>query len=77
MKFDTEKNLKAIIAFANRRKELKGKKVHDIYGQLYKYNSNELKKTFYNDYIPSYLFPFKKEDILSEITGSWFRKNKI
>ena len=59
MKFeDTEKNLKAIIAFANRRKELKGKRVHDIYGQLYKYNSNELKKTFYNDYIPSYLFPF-------------------
>ena len=78
MKFeDTEKNLKSIIAFANRRKELKGKRVHDIYGQLYKYNSNELKKTFYNDYIPSYLFPFKKEDVLNEIMVLGLEKIKF
>ena len=39
MKFeDTENNLKAIIAFANARKELTGKRIHDIFGQLYKYN---------------------------------------
>ena len=80
MKFeDTENNLKAIIAFANCRKELKGKRIHDIYGQLYKYNynSNELKKPFYNDYIPSYPFPSKKEDVLSEITGSWLEEIKF
>jgi len=80
MKFeDTENNLKAIIAFANGRKELKGKRIHDIYGQLYKYNykSNELKKPFYNDYIPSYPFPSKKEDVLSEITGSWLEEIKF
>ena len=48
MKFeDHENNLKAVIAFANARKELKGKRIHDIYGKLFKYNynSNELKKT--------------------------------
>jgi hypothetical protein len=80
MKFeDTENNLKAIIAFANSRKELKGKRIHDIYGQVYKYNynSNELKKPFYNDYIPSYPFPSKKEDVLSEITGSWLEEIKF
>ena len=80
MKFeDTENNLKAIIAFANGRKELKGKRIHDIYGQLYKYNykSNELKKPFYNDYIPSYPFPSNKEDVLSEITGSWLEEIKF
>jgi len=80
MKFeDHENNLKAIIAFANGRKELKGKRIHDIYGQLYKYNynSNELKKPFYNDYIPSYPFPSKKEDVLSEITGSWLEEIKF
>ena len=80
MKFeDHENNLKAIIAFANGRKELKGKRIHDIYGQLYKYNynSSELKKPFYNDYIPSYPFPSKKEDVLSEITGSWLEEIKF
>ena len=80
MKFeDTGNNLKAIIAFANGRKELKGKRIHDIYGQLYKYNynSNELKKPFYNDYIPSYPFPSNKEDVISEITGSWLEEIKF
>jgi hypothetical protein len=80
MKFeDTENNLKAIIAFANSRKELKGKRIHDIYGQLYKYNYNskDLGKPFYNDYIPSYPFPSNKEDILSEITGSWLEEIKF
>ena len=38
MKFeDTENNLKAIIAFGNSRKELKGKRIHDIYGKIFKY----------------------------------------
>ena len=80
MKFeDAGNNLKAIIAFGNARKELKGKKIHEIYGQLFKYkfSANELKKPFYSEYIPSYPFPSKKEDVISEITGSWLEDIKI
>ena len=80
MKFeDVENNLKSIIVFANGRKELKGKRIHDIYGKIfnYKYNSNELKKPFYNDSMPSYPFPSKNDDVLSEITGSWLEEIKF
>ena len=80
MKFeDVENNLKSIIVFANGRKELKGKRIHDIYGKIfnYKYNSNELKKPFYSDSMPSYPFPSKNEDVLSEITGSWLEEIKF
>ena len=80
MKFeDVENNLKSIIVFANGRKELKGKRIHDIYGKIfkYKYTSNDLKKPFYNDSMPSNPFPSKKEDNLSEITGSWLEEIKF
>ena len=80
MKFeDHENNLKAVIAFANARKELKGKRIHDIYGKLFKYNynNNELKKPFYNDYIPKNPFPSKNDDVISEITGSWLEEIKF
>ena len=80
MKFeDTENNLKAIIAFGNSRKELKGKRIHDIYGKLfnYQYTANDLKKPFYSDYIPSYPFPSDNSKVISEITGSWLEEIKI
>ena len=80
MKFeDVGNNLKAIIVFANGRKELKGKRIHDIYGQIYKYKytSNDIKKHFYNDAMPSNPFPTKNEDVISEITGSWLEEIKI
>ncbi len=80
MKFiDVENNLKAIIVFANGRKELKGKRIHDIYGKLFKYvfTEKELKKPFYNDSLPSYPFPSKQEDVIDEITGSWLEEIKI
>jgi hypothetical protein len=80
MKFeDVENNLKAVIVFANGRKELKGKRIHDIYGKMfkYKYTSNDLKKPFYNDYLPSYPFPSKEEDVINEITGSWLEEVRI
>ena len=80
MKFeDVENNLKAVIVFANGRKELKGKRIHDIYGKFfkYKYTSNDLKKPFYNDYLPSYPFPSKEEDVINEITGSWLEEVRI
>jgi len=80
MKFeDPGNNLKAIIAFGNSRKELKGKRIHDIYGNLFKYKftENELKKPFYSESIPNNPFPSNKSDIISEITGSWLENIKI
>ena len=74
MKFeDTQNNLKAIIAFGNSRKELKGKRIHDIYGKLfnYQYSAKELKSPFYSESIPSYPWPSKENDVICEITGSW------
>ena len=76
---DTDNNLKAIIAFANSIKELKKKRIHDIYGKIFKYNytKEELKKPFYCEEIPSEPFPSKKEDVLNEITGSWLEEIKF
>ena len=74
MKFeDTDNNLKAVIAFANSTKELKKKRIHDIYGKIFKYNytSKDLEKPFYVESIPFKPFPAKNEDVITEITGSW------
>ena len=80
MKFeDVENNLKAIIAFANGVKELKNKRIHDIYGKIFKYNysEEEMKKPFYCDSLPYNPFPSNKNDIINEITGSWLEEIKI
>ena len=80
MKFeDIENNLKAVIVFANGRKELKGKRIHDIYGKIfkYKYTSNDIKKPFYCDSLPSYPFPSNDKDVIGEVTGSWLEEIKI
>ena len=81
MKFeDRENNLKAIIIFANGRKELKGKRIHDIYGKIFKYDyvKNKDKATpFYSEKMPSYPFPSNNDDVISEITGSWLEEVKI
>ena len=80
MKFeDTQNNLKAIIAFGNARKELRGKRIHDIYGKIFKYRYTvyDLNQEFYNESIPSYPFPSNEKDVISEITGSWLEDIKI
>ena len=80
MKFeDIENNLKAIIAFSNGVKELKKQRIHDIYGKIFKYNytQEELKKPFYCDSLPYNPFPSNKDDIISEITGSWLEEIKF
>ena len=80
MKFeDIGNNLKSIIVFANGRKELKGKRIHDIYGKLfhYKYSAKELKKPFYCDSLPSSPFPSNNKDVITEITGSWLEEIKF
>ena len=80
MKFeDKENGLKCIIGFANGVKELKKKRIHDIYGKIfkYKYTEEELKKPFYCDSLPYYPFPTNKDDIITEITGSWLEEIKF
>ena len=80
MKFeDTDNNLKAVIAFANWTKELKKKRIHDIYGKIFKHNytEEEFKKPFYTDDLSYDPFPTNNEDVISEITGSWLEEIKF
>ncbi|MCF0222846.1 MAG: hypothetical protein HUK20_01115, partial [Fibrobacter sp.] len=70
----------AIIVFANGRKELKGKRIHDIYGKIFKYDYAKHKDKptpFYSESMPSNPFPTNKNDIISEITGSWLEEVKF
>ena len=74
MKFeDTDNNLKAVIAFANSTKELKKKRIQDIYGKIFKYTytQKDLEKPFYTESIPFKPFPPNNDDVITEITGSW------
>ena len=80
MKFeDTDNNLKAVIAFANWTKELKKKRIHDIFGKIFKHNytEEELKKPFYTEDLSYDPFPTNNEDVISEITGSWLEEIKF
>ena len=81
MKFeDRENNLKCIIAFANNIKELKGKRIHDIYGKIFKYDyiaNQDEPDPFYSESISSHPFPEESNYILSEITGSWLENIKF
>ena len=80
MKFeDTDNNLKAVIAFANWTKELKKKRIHDIFGKIFKHNytEEELKKPFYTDDLSYDPFPTNNEDVITEITGSWLEEIKF
>jgi uncharacterized protein YbgA (DUF1722 family) len=82
MKFeDRANNLKCVIAFANNRKELKGKRIHDIYGRIFNYdyvaNQDDPSDPFYSDSMSSHPFPLYNKDIVSEITGSWLEEVKF
>ena len=82
MKFeDRGNNLKCVIAFANNRKELKGKRIHDIYGRIFNYNYvenlDDPKDPFYSDSMSSHPFPLYNKEIVSEITGSWLEEIKF
>ena len=81
MKFeDRGNNLKAVIAFAGARKELKGKRIHDIYGRIFNYDyvaNHDDPEPFYCESISSHPFPLHNQDIVSEITGSWLEDVKF
>ena len=79
MKFeDRANNLKCVVAFANARKELKGKRIHDIYGRIFDYDfSKDTSEKFYVESMPSHPFPKHNKNIRSIITGSWLENIKF
>lgn len=80
MKFeDVDNNLKAVIAFAYATNELKKKRIHDIYGEIFKYEykKDDLQKPFYSETIPYYPFPSNKNNVICKITGSWLEEIKF
>lgn len=72
MKFeDRENNLKAIIWFNFTHPNLKNRRIHDIYGEIFKYDfSKEKKKDFYEPKLSKSGMPDPK-DVISTISGSW------
>jgi hypothetical protein len=78
MKFeDRDNNLKCVIAFNKSRKELKGKRIHDIYGRIFEYDYKahyDEEDPFYEDSMSSHPFPLHNKNIVSEITGSWLEE---
>jgi hypothetical protein len=75
MKFeDRENNMKAVIYFNKSHKNLKNRRFHDIYGQIFhcQYSSKDKDKPFYEEKISkSSNFPNDNKLIYSQITGSW------
>jgi len=75
MKFeDRENNLKAVIMFNKSHKNLKNRRFHDIYGQIFhcQYSNKDKEKSFYEEKLSkSSTFPTDNKLIFSQITGSW------
>jgi hypothetical protein len=73
MKFeDRQNNLKAIIYFNKSHKNLKNRRFHDIYGQIFHCQYKDKEKSFYEEKISkSSTFPTDNKLIYSQITGSW------
>jgi hypothetical protein len=72
MKFeDRENGLKAIIWFNFSHPNLKNRRIHDIYGQIFKYDySKDKKKEFYEAKLSKSSLPDQK-NVICTITGSW------
>ena len=82
MKFEDRKNnRKCVIAFANSRKELQSKRIHDIYGRIFEYNYQEQRDyetdPFYEDSMGKHPFPLYDKNIINIITGSWIEDIKF
>jgi hypothetical protein len=72
MKFeDRENNMKAYIYFNKNHPNLKLRRVHDFYGQIYHHPYPKKKEQFFEEKMPKNPFPSDKKLIYSEITGSW------
>ena len=80
---DRKNNVKTVVCFNKSRKELKSKRVHDIYGRIFKwdYAKNNDKpiigEKYYENSVPAHPFPLKNVGIIHEITGSWIEDIKF
>ena len=72
---DRKYNLKANICFAKSHPEIKKKRIHDFYGQIFFHDfSKDIKVNFYEPTLHKDAFPKEKNYKLCEITGSWLEK---
>ena len=72
MKFeDRENNMKAVIYFNKNHPNLKLRRIHDFYGQIFHHQFPKKKEEFYEEKMPKNPFPSDKKQMYSEISGSW------
>jgi hypothetical protein len=77
MKFeDRQNNMKAYIFFNKGHSNLKNRRFHDIYGQIFyhDFSKDKKKEEFYESKTPKNPFPSDKSKIISEITGSYLEQ---
>ena len=76
MKFEDRANgLKCVIKMNKLTRDSKGKRVHDIYGEIFKFDFSKVQnEPFYEEERPKYPYPKDKSLVVSKITGSWLEK---
>ena len=76
MKFEDRQNgLKCVIKMNKLTRDSKGKRVHDIYGEIFKFDYSKVQnEPFYEEERPKYPYPKDKSLVVSKITGSWLEK---
>lgn len=85
MKFeDRENNIKATICFNKSHSNIKNKRIHDFYGEIFHHDHSKHSKkkdAFFEEKLPKHGFPSSDKNVYSTITGSWLENivfdNKI
>jgi hypothetical protein len=70
---DRENGLKAVIRMNHSKRDSKGKRAHDFYGEIFHYDYSKDKpvKVFFEESTPKNPFPKDNKKVISKITGSW------
>lgn len=76
MKFeDRENGLKSVVKMNKSSRDSKGKRVHDFYGEIFKFDYSQVQnEPFYEEVRPKYPYPKDKSKVVSKITGSWLEQ---
>ncbi len=70
---DRENGLKCVLKMNKLTRDTKGKRVHDIFGEIFKFDYSKVQnEPFYEEERPKY--PKDKSLVVSRITGSWLEK---
>ena len=70
---DRENGLKCVLKMNKLTRDTKGKRVHDIFGEIFKFDYSKVQnEPFYEEERPKY--PKDKLLVVSRITGSWLEK---